>query len=379
MQADDEHGYYNQGTEVQLLIDMLGRLENKHVIDVGAETGSVVRALLGAGADAVYAFEPYPASVEMLQKQFGDLPSVRIIDVAVGARDEGTKLYVVEDKTQHIAEAYHSLVRFEETPTLRIVGELPVQCRTLDSLVAEGVLPSAVGILKVDTERSDLAVLQGMGRLVGDVVMIEYWDNLPETVGPAPYRAADVVQLMAGRSYSNFIIVKRHDQFETLLLNDARTATGDWGNLIFVHDSVFPALSALTFRAVAEAQNRLLERAQFFAGEAQKRLVLIEQEEIAAERSVDEVAALTSALEEKERIIADLTATAAERLALVEHADAVATELRLEHERMTADLEAKQQIITDLIATAAERLEIIEQAASADPTTVPSTTGWPPS
>jgi Methyltransferase FkbM domain len=87
-----------------------------------------------------------------------------------------------------------------------------VQCRTLDSLVAEGLLPEHVGILKVDTERGDLAVLRGMGRLHSDVVILEYWDDLPETIGPSTYRVSDVVELVAGHGYSNYVGVKRHAQ-----------------------------------------------------------------------------------------------------------------------------------------------------------------------
>src|SRR5262249_44929957 len=198
---------------------------------------SFVGALLEAGASAVYAFEPYPPSVEILRAAFGDTPAVHIFDVAVGASDGQVTLHVVEDKTGRAADAYHSLMTFEETPTLRPVGEIPVQCRRLDSLIAEGALPTRVGILKVDTERSDFAVLQGMGRLSSPVVMIEFWEDLPETVGPAVYHVPEVAAFMARRGYTNFVIIKRHDQFETLQINCTDVRSGDWGNVVFVHDS----------------------------------------------------------------------------------------------------------------------------------------------
>ena len=119
MQSDTVEIYYDQDTEVQLLTKLLGYLEEKKVIDVGAEHGSFVGALLEAGAAEVYAFEPYPPSVEILRSTYGEAPAVHVFDMAVGASDGEVTLHVVEDKTGHAADAYHSLVAFEETPTLR--------------------------------------------------------------------------------------------------------------------------------------------------------------------------------------------------------------------------------------------------------------------
>src|SRR5688572_807932 len=277
MQDQRAEGEYDQGVELRLLTKLLGSLDNKIVVDVGAERGSFVRAFLEAGAEAVYAFEPFPTSVATLRDDFADSPKVQIFDLAIGDRDEQVPLHVVEDKSGCHANAFHSLVPFEETPTLRIVEQIPVECRTLASLVEEGAVPPTIGILKVDAERSDFAVLRGMGPLMCGVAMIEYWDDLPETVGPAAYHLSDLVPFMVDRGYTNFVVVKRHDQFETLHINDAKTRSGDWGNVIFVHDTVFPRLAATVYAEVAAAQQRLVDRARYFAGEAERRLDLIEE------------------------------------------------------------------------------------------------------
>ena len=52
MQSDDAQVYYDQDTEVDLLTGALKRLENKIAIDVGAEKGGFIAALLRAGAEA---------------------------------------------------------------------------------------------------------------------------------------------------------------------------------------------------------------------------------------------------------------------------------------------------------------------------------------
>ena len=133
-----------------------------------------------------------------------------------------------------------------------------------------------MGILKVDTERSDFAVLQGMGQLTSAVVMIEFWEDLPGTVGPSVYQVSDVAAFMAKRGYSNFVVIKRHDQFEVLQVNSAQVRSGDWGNVVFVHDSAFARLGPVLFKAVASAQSQLIDRATYFAGEAEQRWRLVE-------------------------------------------------------------------------------------------------------
>jgi FkbM family methyltransferase len=309
--------------------------------------GTFVGALLQAGASAVYAFEPFPASVDALRAAYADDPKVTIFDLAVGFQDGEVSLHVVEDKTGRLADAYHSLVPFDETPTLKIVGRKPVTCRSLDSLVADGSIPSKVGILKIDTERNDLAVLQGMGQLTSSVVVLEYWNDLPETVGPSPYQVSDVVDLMVERGYSTFVTVKRHDQFETLAVNDACTRPCDWGNLLFFHDAVLPRLAPTIYATVAAAQNRLVDRACFFADEAQKRLALVE--------------ATSAEASGKEAVIAALTATARERLELIEELDVQARNGVSSVDLLSEELRRKERVIADLTATAHDRLQLIDR------------------
>jgi FkbM family methyltransferase len=390
LQNGTEQVLYDQGTEIDLLIQILEQIGNKVVVDVGAEKGTVVDVLLRAGAEAVYAFEPFPPSVEALRTAFAATPSVHVFELALGADDGSDVLHIVQDKTGDHADAYHSLVPFDETPTLRIDGTLPVQRRSLGSLASSGELPGHVGILKIDTERNDLAVLRGMGSLHSDVVMLEYWDDLTETVGPKAYAVSEVVGLMRGRGYTNYVVVKRHEQFETLVFNDDRTVPGDWGNLIFMHDSAFPGLSALIYRAVAAAQTHLMQRSLFFASEAEKRLKIIQRDGAAGETWTDALQqltvtaeerlhlaaeaegeasrlrvslhGLTEQLEAKERVIAELGETAHQRLRLAEEASQEAEQLRAALARLTGQLDAKDRAIASLTASAEERLRLAEAA-----------------
>src|SRR5262249_37769573 len=133
---------------------------------------------------------------------------------------------------------YHSLVSFEDTREIHWGQTIPVQCQTLGSLVDDKQIPAQVGILKVDTEGNDYAVIQGMGTLQCDVIMVEYWEKLPDVIGTCPWRLADMVAMLAGRSYSNFIFVKHNGPTTTMQVNNLQMRDGDWGNVLFVHDRV---------------------------------------------------------------------------------------------------------------------------------------------
>lgn len=360
MQDSSAQSEYNQGAERRLLTKILGSLDNKVAVDVGAERGAFVRAFLEAGAEAVYAFEPFPRSVEALQAAFVGNPTVQVFGLALGECDDDVVLHVVEDKSGSHADAFHSLVAFDETPTLRIVHKMPVECRSLASLVREGIIPADVGVLKVDAERSDFAILRGMGPLTSAVTMIEYWDDLAETVGPAAYRVGDVVPFMAERGYTNFVVVKRHDQFEALYLNDEKTRPGDRGNVIFIHDTVFPRLAAIVYAEVAAAQQRLVDQAKFFAGEAERRLDIIER----SSQEADAHAAARVTLETELAASTEKLAANAEKLAT--HDAELATrdaQLATRDDELAA-LEAA--LAAQITITASEtRLEMLEEQEQA--------------
>src|SRR6266545_2848880 len=106
---------YHQDTELNLLLDILDQLDNKTVIDVGAEMGSFTQKFIDRGAASVLAFEPHPANLKQLRSQFEDNSFTRIFDVALGDRDTKTKLHVAHDKTGNNPGSYHSLIAREDT------------------------------------------------------------------------------------------------------------------------------------------------------------------------------------------------------------------------------------------------------------------------
>ena len=156
---------YEQATDVELLTSLLPGVASKVVIDAGAERGGFTQAFLDRGAERVFAIEPFPPNISALRGRFGGEPRVRILELALGDRDGTATLHLIEDRQGENSSAYHSLARATDTEMLHTVGELAVPCRTLASLVEDATLPPEVGILKIDAEGHDFAILRGLGAL----------------------------------------------------------------------------------------------------------------------------------------------------------------------------------------------------------------------
>jgi FkbM family methyltransferase len=263
---------YHQELDMALLLAIFERLENKTVIDIGAEKGSFLQAFLDKGAVSAFSFEPYPPHVSHLKEKYSNDSRVRLFDLAVGERNETVKLHIASDPSGKVYDYHHTLLAFDQTSSIQWNSEVAVSCRRLDSLVGDGTLPPRVGILKTDTEGNDFGVIAGMGDLEADVVMIEFWDDLPDVYGKGPYSIADLDRVLRPRGFSNFVLVKRHDELSALQINDPKTRSGDWGNVIFIHDRVFAEVSSVIFAAAARTQNTLIDKALGFRDEGVRRL-----------------------------------------------------------------------------------------------------------
>jgi GT2 family glycosyltransferase len=229
----DAAAHSDLGAEDALLAAIVGGLRNKTAVQVGAAEGRALQALLGAGAEALYVLEPSPERATVIRTAFAETPAVHVLDASLSGQ-------------------------------------------TLDALVAEGIVPSEVGLLRVDGAGSGFAVLQDMGRLSAAAVMIEYAHDASEIAGPAASTVPEVARLMAERQYSNAIVVRRHGQLETLHVNDAQTRPGDRGAVVFIHDSVFPQLSFSVFTVASAAQTRLIDRAHSLVQDAERQMHVVE-------------------------------------------------------------------------------------------------------
>jgi FkbM family methyltransferase len=273
---------YLQQAEVQLLGALSSRLELRSVIDVGAERGGFVEALLAAGATEIHAVEPEPNNATFLRTRFGDDSRVTVHECAVTAADGPVELRLSVDPAGRLIPYSHTLLELPDADDVAWRETVPVAGRSLASLVASGELPRRVGVLKVDTEGSDFAVVSALGDLSCDVVMIEHWADLPHSLGPCPWAFEDIASVLRPHGFEQFAFLEHRGEFSLLKWNDAAIGTGMMGNVVFLHDRVVDRLLPVVLESAVALSGQSIELGERYAAAAHARLAVIEQLEQAA-------------------------------------------------------------------------------------------------
>lgn len=130
--------------------------------DVGANCGQTALAASRRFPSAqVISFEPHPDTFDVLTRNVRRLRNVRAVNVAVGATTGFCEMFSYSNSE------LNSLL--SNSPTKSRLGlrgdRLSVKCTTLDSFCEESGVKE-IGVLKIDTEGFELAVLQGASRML---------------------------------------------------------------------------------------------------------------------------------------------------------------------------------------------------------------------
>jgi FkbM family methyltransferase len=268
---------YFQQPEVRLLAALMSRLDDRSVIDVGAERGAFVESLLRGGSTEIHAIEPEPHNVDVLRRHFKDESRVFVHEYAITSTDGAVNLHKSVRPSGEALPYGHTLLERPDADEIAWRETISVTGRSLASLMATSEIPPRVGILKVDTEGSDLAVISGMGELVCDVVMIEHWSDLPHSLGRCPWTIEDVTSILLPRGFSQFAFLEHRGDFAVLKWNDATVGTGLMGNVVFLHDRVLAALMPVLFECALSIAEASVEVGERYAAAAHARLDVIEQ------------------------------------------------------------------------------------------------------
>ena len=309
---------YGQEPEVALLARFVPRLGERSFVDVGAERAAFTAALLRAGCSVVHAIEPEPDNAAHLRSRFRDESMVVIHECAAGEGDGELELHRSVARNGVPISSGHTVLVRRSTDQIAWKDSFVVPARSLASLVDRGEVPERVGILKVDTEGHDLAVVRGLGALDCAVVMVEHWTELPMSLGLCPWSASEITDTLRARGFSNFAFIRHVADVPVLQWNDAEVAVGQMGNLVFIHDSVadrlvpdiLAASSSLSRAAgeIAEARRLAVNVQAKAASDRLAKLVEVTR------RDAETVAVLRQRLELQ-------TQAAADRLRVIEELD----------------------------------------------------------
>src|SRR3954452_1003944 len=232
----------DQAAELSLIGALVPRLVERSAIDVGSERGAVAAALRDAGLGPMWLIEPFPASAERLRERFGSDPEVRVLELAAGAHDGTAELHLAGDVSGGDRDAFHTLEPERAGPELVWGESVEVPVRSLTSLSESGDLPARVGVLKIDAEGADADVLRGAAGLSAEVVMVEFWGDLPDTLGRCPFGLEEVRSLVEQLGPRRFLFARHGRRHVSLGRWDAADSIEDeWGNLIFVADHLVDA------------------------------------------------------------------------------------------------------------------------------------------
>jgi len=298
---------YGQEREARLLAAFLSRLEHRTVIDVGAERGAFAEAMLQAGADAVHVLEPEPDNVGFLSDRFGDDPRVAVHDCAASDVDGQLLLHRSASPDGEPLPFGHTVLERSNTDEIAWYGAVGVPARSLASLVESEEIPARVGVVKIDTEGHDFAVVSGMGGLDADVVMVEHWTDLPHSLGVCPWSTNEMVSALSARGFSHFAFVVHHREFVFLKWDDGDVQAGAMGNLVFLHDRVVTQLAFDVLDCASALAESAVELATVQASAAAERMAVIDElrldRDVQAKAAVDRlesIEALTRELQERE-------------------------------------------------------------------------------
>jgi FkbM family methyltransferase len=236
--------------EAELMSYLYSYLPHHRAIDIGANRGDVSNRLLQAGYE-VYAFEPFPPVLETLKERLGENLKLHTFPFAVGKVNEERELHLVSDEKllanpegqQLYPDADYTLLsslsKHSLPEGLFFTDTVSISVRNLESLHASSEIPSDIGLVKIDTEGSDLEVILGMGEHRYPVVVAEFWDSkFPFGQFGANNKLEDLVDEMRGRGYDWFIVI-----YKIFLSNDVSyycnnkfSIENSWGNVFFFQD-----------------------------------------------------------------------------------------------------------------------------------------------
>jgi FkbM family methyltransferase len=299
---------YGQDPELRLLGKLVSHLDRRTMIDVGAERGSLAQAMLDAGVEDLHACDPHPDNADALRARFAGDPRVTVHEHAISESDGSAELHVSSTPDGRPLPFGHTLLERPDTDEIAWGQTVTVTRRSLQSLVAAGELPGRIGILKIDTEGHDLAVVRGMGDLAADVVMVEHWLDLPHGLGPCPWTVHDMLAELEPRGFHHFAFIVHRDEFVTLKWDDAEVERGAMGNLIFLHDRVLARLLPDFLECAGTLAEQAVRIGQSYVRAADERAALVDE--------------LKQAADERLALINELTEAAEMRLRALESAEA---------------------------------------------------------
>ncbi|WP_368012165.1 FkbM family methyltransferase [Laspinema palackyanum] len=149
------------------------------VIHVGANEGEELKTYQEIGIKKVLFIEANPAVFQVLKGKLSDVPNLIGVNCAISNLNGTATLHVT---SMDAASSILPLKRVKEYyPEIRETHQIKVQCKTLDTLVAElGLNPADFNLLNLDIQGAEFLALQGAKNLLQHIEAINTEVNYEE-------------------------------------------------------------------------------------------------------------------------------------------------------------------------------------------------------
>lgn len=271
---------YQQQTDFEVIETLLPFLENKTFLDIGAELGTFTEFLSSKHMRGTF-FEPLPKFADHLQ-QLAQKTQCHFLSYAIDQTDRQADFYMACDEQNQSMDYFSSLHPLADDKRIQHKKVATVTCRSLNSLLQEGLIAKHIGIIKIDTEGNDLNVLKGMSVIHADILMCEFFM-------PGIYNGWELghpqglIEAAKQLGFNHYIAIKRIDEYEMTSIDNAFFLDKQWGNLIFIKDNIFAAarieLDNLVSNKEIELLTKVVSNTENLRQECKARLDLIEAQE----------------------------------------------------------------------------------------------------
>ena len=277
---------FQQNTDLDIIALLIPFLTKKTFLDIGAAKGEFTRFFVRNGLKGTL-FEPLPDCVSELSDLAKNTECV-FSNYAIDDHDHKANFFHAFDKEDNDSQHFSSLYPLENDTRIyhKNIGE--VQCRSLNSLVDEGFISSAIGVIKVDTEGNDLNVLKGMDGICAEILMCEYF--MPKIyAGWELSHPVNLIQQMNKMGFSQYIAVKRIGNIELVSFNKESFVDKEWGNLIFISNNIYEQAELIIKNYIKTKENIFFDTILSQYSEMQdicddRAAVIAELKEVAQER-----------------------------------------------------------------------------------------------
>jgi FkbM family methyltransferase len=295
-------------------------------VDVGASKGDFTASILGVFPDAKgLLFEPTSSGVVALGQRFHDNPRIHIFSCALSS-EAGTAAFNRYEQSEN-----NSLL--DSLLHVPLSVESQVRIETFDDFVQNASTLSKIDLIKIDTQGTDLRVLQGAEKTI-------------ERHRPAILTETIYVPLYEGQDsyYAILDFMRSHEYHLAGIYESHQTSTGlvAYADLLFLPESVYSTFLSVHDLGpfICADPYYLLEKNENLNQVCQERLDLINR--------------LQAAADERLKLINELSRFAQERLDLIQN-------LHGECDRLLKTTDERLHLINELTKTAEERLMTIQQ------------------